>query len=125
MCIRDRLLLVCERGTQKSGKVRKYYLIDPNEEIKEINSYKVLEILETKDKNVHPIPSDRDKLVAIGWKKFIEDTEQIKARASSMRLSTTQRWVLEKLLKMSDVKNLTEKKEMIETLRQAYSKRMR
>ena len=115
------LLLACERGTEKSGKVRKYYLISPKEEIREIRSHKVMEILESKDKNVHTTPSDYDKLIAIGWKKFIEDTEQIRARASSVRLSITQRWILEKLIKINEIKAFSDKKDMIETLRKAYS----
>ena len=114
------LLLACEIGTERSGKVRKYYLINP-EEIKEIKAQDALSVLNSKDENVYPVPSDYDKLVSIGWKKFIEDTEQIRARASSVRLSTAHRWVLEKLIKMDDNKESSDRKEMIETLRGAYS----
>ena len=116
-----RLLLACERGTEKSGKVRKYYLISTEKEIKEIRSHEVLEILESKDTDVHPTPLDYDKLVAVGWKKFVEDTDQIKARASSVKLGTTQRWVLERLIKMDKMEEFSDKKEMMDTLRKAYS----
>lgn len=115
------VLLACERGTERSGKVRKYYLINQKEKIIEIGPHRVLEILESKDENAYPTPPDHDKLVAVGWKKFVDDTDQIRARATSMRLSTTQRWILEKLIKMNSAEKLSEKKDMIETLRQAYS----
>ena len=115
------LLLTCESGTEKSGKVRKCYLISSDEEIKEIRPQDILEILESKDENIHPFHSDYDKLVSIGWNRFIEDTEQIRARASSVKLGTAQRWVLERLIKMDGVKEFSDKKDMIETLRKAYS----
>ncbi len=114
------LLLACESGTERSGKVRKYYLINSKEKISEIRIQQVLKILESDDETVHTIPSDYDKLISVGWKKFIEDTEQIRARASSVRLGMAQRWVLEKLMKM-DGDQKSSDKETIETLRKAYS----
>ena len=115
-----RLLLACESGTEKSGKIRKCYLISSKDEIKEIRLQDALGILESEDKDVHSTPSDYDKLVSIGWKKFIDDTEQIRARASSVRLGIAQKWVLEKLIKMYDIQEFSDKKE-IETLQKAYS----
>lgn len=116
-----RLLLACERGTERSGKIKKYYLIDPNKEIKEIGSYEALNILKSEDTDVHPTPPNHDKLVAVGWKKFVEDTEQIRARASSVRLGTTQKWILEKMIKMGNNREFNDKKDMVDTLRKAYS----
>lgn len=115
------LLLACESGSEKNGKVRKYYLINPQEEIKEIRIQKVLQVLESDDQTVHSTPLNYDKLLSIGWKKFVEDAEQIRARASSVRLGAAQRWVLEKLIKMDGIQEFSDKKNMIETLRKAYS----
>ncbi len=116
-----RLLLACESGTERSGKVRKYYLISQKGEVREIRSQEALEILESDDAAVYSAPSDYDRLVSVGWKKFVEDTEQIQARETGMRLGTAQRWVIEKLIKMDSIKEFLDKKEMIETLRKAYS----
>lgn len=115
------LLLACESGTEKSGRVRKHYLINSEVDIKEIPSMKALNILESTDEAVYSSPLNYDKLVSIGWKKFLEDTEQIKARATNVRLSTSQRWIMEKLMKMDNKKEFNDQKETIETLRKAYS----
>ena len=116
-----RLLMACESGTERSGRVRKYYLINPKEEIKEIPSRKALEILESSDESVFVTPQNYDKLVSVGWKKFIDDTQQIRARATSVKLSISQRWVIEKLMKMGNSKEFVNKKEIIEKLRKAFS----
>jgi len=115
-----RLLLACEIGTKSSGKVKKYYLISSNGYIEEINVQNALKILESDDEVVYATPPNYDKLVSIGWKRFIEDTEQVQARASNIQLDTVQRWVLERLLKIND-KEFSTKKDAIETLRKAYS----
>ena len=115
------LLLACESGTETSGKIRKYYLINPSKEIKEIGIAQVLEILESDDEMIHSTPSNFGDIIAIGWKKFVEDTEQIRARASSVRLGTAQRWILRALIRMDNLKEFSDKKDMIETLRKAYS----
>lgn len=115
------LLMACESGTEKSGRVRKHYLINPKEEIKEITSREALKILESNDESVFVTPSNYDKLISVGWKKFIEDTEQIRARASSVKLNMSQKWIIEKLMKMADTKEFSDEKETIETLRKAFS----
>jgi superfamily II DNA or RNA helicase len=115
------LLLACEIGTEKSGRVRKYYLINSQEEAQEIPSQKALNILESVDEAIYSTPSNYDKLVSIGWKKFLEETEQIKARASTVRLSISQRWIIEKLMKINNDKKFFDQKETIETLRKAFS----
>ena len=70
---------------------------------------------------IYPAPSNYDKLVAIGWKRFIEDIDQISARTSDIKLNSTQRWIIEKLMKMDKTEKFSDKKEIIETLRIAYS----
>ena len=115
------LLLACESGTEKSGRVRKYYLINSEGDSSEILAQKALKILETSDETTYSIPTDYDKLVSIGWKKFIDETEQIKARTSSIRLSNSQKWVIAKLMKIDNGKQFEEQKAEINTLRKAFN----
>ncbi len=115
------LLLACESGTERSGKVRKYYLVTPNEKVNEISSQKALEILESEDKSTHATPSSHDSLVAAGWRQFVEESEQIRARASSTKLTRPQKWIREKLMKMDKNDTFTDKRQEIETLLKAYS----
>jgi superfamily II DNA/RNA helicase/HKD family nuclease len=116
-----KLLLACESGTEKSGSVRKYYLINSKEEIEEIPAQKALGILESTDEGVYSTPENYDKLVSVGWRKFVEEIEQIKARASTVKLSISQKWVVEKLMKIANNKQSEEEQAEIETLRKAYS----
>ena len=113
--------MACESGTGRNGRVRKYYLINQKEEIKEIASRNALEILESIDDSAHTNPQNYDKLIAVGWKKFVEDAEQIRARGSSVTLNMSQKWVVEKLMKMINMKEFSDEKETIETLRKAFS----
>ena len=66
------LLMACESGTEKSGRVRKYYLINPKEEVSEIPAQKALGILESTDEAMYSTPANYDKLVSIGWKRSEE-----------------------------------------------------
>ena len=116
-----KLLMACESGTEKSGSVRKYYLINSKEEITEIPSQKALALLESSDEAVYSTPKNYDKLVSVGWGKFVEDTEQIRARSSSVKLSISQKWIIEKLLKLDKDKKFEKQKAEIETLRKAFS----
>ena len=115
------LLLACEIGTKKNGKVKKHYLINQKEGIKEIRTQKALEILESSDQAVHSIPSNYDRLVSAGWKKFIEEAEQIRARASSVRLNLSQRWIIERLMKIDGTEEFLDQGGTIDTLLKAYS----
>ncbi|MBC8251462.1 MAG: hypothetical protein H8E89_07735 [Candidatus Nitrosopelagicus sp.] len=115
------LLLACESGTEKSGRVRKYYLINSKEKISDIPAQNALGILESNDAGVYSTPTNYDKLVSVGWKKFVEDTEQIRARASSVRLSNSQKWIIEKLMKIGTNKQFEEQKAELETLRKAFN----
>ena len=116
-----RLLLACQSGIDKSSRIRKYYLIKSQNEIQEIKISRALKILDSSDEKIYPAPSNYDKLVAIGWKRFIEDIDQISARTSDIKLNSTQRWIIEKLMKMDKTEKFSDKKEIIETLRIAYS----
>ena len=116
-----KLLLACESGTEKSGSVRKYYLINSKEEIEEIPAQKALGILESTDEGVYSTPENYDKLVSIGWGKFVEEIEQIKARALTVKLSISQKWVVEKLMKVANNKQSEDQLAEIETLRKAFS----
>ena len=113
------LLLACESGDGRTGTISKFYLIGPEDKIKEIKSHDALKILESKDDSVHPAPSNYDHLMSVGWKRFIEDADQIQARSANVKLGTAQRWVLEKLLKIS--KKDRDSREQIEALRKAFS----
>ena len=95
--------------------------INSKEKISEIPAQKALGILESTDEAVYSTPANYDKLVSIGWKKFVEETEQIIARASSVRLSNSQKWVIEKLMKIGNNKQFDEQKAEIETLRKAFN----
>ena len=116
------LLLACESGSDISGRIRKYYLINPKKEIREITSRDTLRLLESDDKAVYATPKDYDALVSVGWKRFLDDIEQIRARANSNeKLGFAQKWVLENLMKFATMGKHSDQKEMIETLRKAFS----
>ena len=114
------VLLACEIGTEKSGRLRKYYLIDLKE-IKEITVQNAMKKLESNDREVYTIPANYDELISIGWKKFIDDAEQVMARTSSVKLRATQKWVVEKLMKMAKTKEFINEREEIDILRKAFS----
>ena len=115
------LLLVCEIGSKKGVPVRKHYLISPEEKIKEIRAQKALEILESCDEVAYLTPPNYDKLVSVGWRKFIEDSEQIRARASSVELNASQRWVIAKLMTIASIEEFSNQKKTLERLQKAYS----
>lgn len=113
------LLLACETGAGHAGNIRKYYLITPKEEITEVNSQKALDMLRSEDNATYFAPSDYDKLVSVGWNRFVEDAEQIQARTLTPKLELGQRWIIEKLVKM-DGSEFSDKRDWIDTLRKAY-----
>lgn len=116
------LLLVCESGTERSGMMRKYYLITPEEEVKEIHPQRALEILESEDKSVYVAPSNHDRLVSVGWKRFVEDAEQVRSGALRSQLTKpVQKWIREKLMKMDKDDKFKDERQEIETLLTAYS----
>ena len=115
------LLLACESDSTKSGNIRKYYLLDPSKNIKELTSKQTLRILESEDKTTHGAPSNYTELVSIGWKKFLEDVEQINARSNSKPQSTVQKWILEKLMKIQQLDEFSDQRSVIATLHKAFS----
>ena len=115
-----RVILACEIGTERSGIIRKHYLIN-SKEIKEIPALNALKMLESYDEETYSLPSDYGESIMTGWKKFIEDTKQIEARSTSNKLSITQRWVISKLMKMASTKEFINNKDEIDTLRKALS----
>ncbi len=115
------LLMACETGSEKSGRVKKYYLINSKEEIKDISSMQTLKLLESEDNTVYSTPLNYDKLISIGWKKFLNDIDQIRASTSSVNLNMSQKWVIAKLMKSAESKEFADQKEIIETLRKAFS----
>ena len=115
------LLLACESGNELTARVRKYYLISSENEIKDITSREALELLESNDEAVYSTPENYDKLLSFGWKKFVKQTEQMRASSSNVRLSGAQKWIIDKLLHLSSDNEFSNKREQIETLRKAFS----
>jgi len=116
------LLMACESGSLRSGRLRKYYLIDSKKQVKVTTSQKTMELLKSSDKSSHSIPKNYDDLVAAGWKKFLQELDDKRANEiSAPKLSSTQKWVLERLLKISKSNELDDEKEKIENLRKAFS----
>ena len=116
------LLMTCESGSDKSGRVRKHYLVNSKKKIIEINSRDALKLLESDDKAVYSTPSDYDELISIGWKKFLDDVEQIMARkGSNPKLGTSQKWIIEKLMKFVGMDEFLDERETIDTLHKAFS----
>lgn len=116
------LLMACESGSLMSGRLRKYYLIDSKKQVKPIASKDAMELLKSDDKSSHPLPKNYDVLVAEGWKKFLQELEDKRANEiSKPTLSNTQKWIIERLLKISKSGKMDDEKEMIEQLRKAFS----
>ena len=117
-----RLILACERKTDRKNRIKKHYLIGSDGNVKEIRTQDALNLLESQDRAVHPTPSEYDTMVLAGWQKFMEDTEQMLARASSNdTLGRSQRWVIDRLLKIDSSKASPDQNRIIENLRKAYS----
>lgn len=117
--IHGSLLLACESRTHCSGIVRKYYLIKPDKSICDITAQQALRVLESSDMTVHTSSPHHDHLLALGWNKFIDEIEQIRARGSTIRLTNTQKWIRAKLLMMSKTNDAASKNK-IDTLLKAY-----
>ena len=114
------LLLACESRTTSGEILRKYYIVNSNN-IREINSTMALKYLKSDDMAPHALPELHDQLIARGWNKFINDVEQIEARTNHPKLSRSQEWALEMLLKISAKKKFNKQLNLIETLRKSFS----
>ena len=116
------LVMACESGSLKSGKIKKYYLISTKKEIKEISSGETLQILEeTNNNSLSNQPSNYNELLKLGWNKFLGDIEQVQAREiTNPSLSTAQRWVAKELLVISELEEFKEEHDTIDTLHKAF-----
>lgn len=114
-----KLLLACE--SVNNGEIlRKYYIVKSNR-VHEIGATRALDLLKSNDKTPHALPEPYDRLVAAGWNKFISDVEQIEARSNHPRLSRSQEWAQEVLLKLSAQEKFKNESNLIETLRRGFS----
>jgi len=119
---KGKLLITCE-SMSESGRIRKYYLIGTDKKTKEITSRDAMSLLKSEDKQVHPLQNEYDVLVSIGWKKFLTDLEQIRAKeVSGPALTITQKWIIKRLMDIAKQKEFFEEKDKIETLRKVFSK---
>jgi len=116
------LIMACESGTIKSGKIKKYYMINTKKEIKEMLSGEVLDLLEQVNENqLTGLPLKYNELLSLGWNKFLDDVEQVQAREkANPTLSTAQRWVIKKLLEIAELEEFKEEHETIDALRKAF-----
>jgi len=117
------VLLACESGSIKSGRIRKYYSIDMSGKIKSITGNVVLKILKAeKDTPTSGYPTNYSDLISKGWNFFLEEIEQIQAREiTGPKKSNAQKWVIEKLMKISKLKEFEERLDEIETLIKAFN----
>lgn len=115
------LLLACERGTDHSNRIRKYYIVRGDNSVRELTAHKALKILRSDDGKVHQLPKEYDRLVSAGLTRFQEAAEQMEARKSDVRKGVAQRWVISKLLKMISVEDLANRRDEIDVLHKAYS----
>jgi len=117
-----KLLMTCE-SESASGRIRKYYLISTDKKTREVAPREALTLLRSEDKEVHPSYAEYDELVSVGWKRFLSDLEQVRAKeVSGPNITTTQKWIIERLLKMVKQNEFSEEKDKIETLRKVFSK---
>ena len=114
-------LMACEGSTKLGGKIRKYYLITPSKHVTEVTAQDALRTIESYDESTHLVPDSHGELVALGWSKFIKDLEQVQARGLNTKLTRTQKWVRERLLKMRRAVDMSDHHSEIDVLLKAYS----
>ena len=114
------LLLACESTNASGETLRKHYIIN-SDNIHEISADVALRRLSSDDKTPHALPELYDQLIAAGWSKFTSDVEQVEARTNQPRLSINQEWALQALLKFATQEKFSDKRELVETLRQSFS----
>lgn len=117
------LLMACEAGSVKSGRIRKYYFISMDGKIQTISSNDALNKLRAeKDVKQSPFPKNYDELIKKGWKKFLDEYEQIQAREiSGVKKNPTQKWVMEFLMKIARKKEFEESIEGIQALLDVFT----
>ena len=114
------LLLSCESTNTSGELLRKYYIVDGSNAL-EISADEALERLKSNDTTPHALPESYDRLIAMGWNKFVNDVEQIEARTKHPVLYPSQVWVLETLLKLGSKKRSDSQRKRIERLYKAFS----
>ena len=116
-----KLILVCESGTEKTGKIRKYYEIDSKKHVKELTAKETLTLLRSDDDSIYSTPPNYDELVAVGWKKFIDDIEQKLARdLVGPRISFAQQYIIKRLMDIARKREFQNKNQEIDALLQAF-----
>lgn len=117
------LLMACEAGSVKSGRIRKYYLISLDGKIQVISSNEALNKLRVeKDAKQSSFPKNYDELIKKGWKKFLDEYEQIQAREiTGVKKNPTQKWAMEFLMKIGRKKEFEEKIEDIQALLDVFT----
>ena len=117
------LLMACEAGSVKSGRIRKYYLINLEGKIQTISSNQALNKLRAeKDVEQSVFPKNYDDLIKKGWKKFLDEYDQIQAKEiTGTKKNQIQKWVIEFLTKLSRKKEFEERSEEIQALSDAFS----
>jgi len=117
------VLLACESGSLKSGRIRKYYAIETGGKVKSISGNEILKLLRAKEEDkASGCPPNYNNLVSKGWKVFLEEIEQIQAREiTGPRKTNAQKWIIDRLLKISKQSEYEDKIQEIETLVKAFS----
>ena len=116
-----KLILVCESGTEKTGKIRKYYEIDSKKHVKELTAKETLNLLRSDDDSIYSTPPNYDELVAVGWKKFVDDIEQKHARdLVGPRISFAQQYIIKRLMDIARKREFQNKNQEIDALLQAF-----
>ena len=116
-----KLLLACESCDKNGEKFQKRYIVSNDNSVEEIRGAQAIQLLESADDVPYPLPSQYNRLLAEGWSRFIADIEQIEARSKVTRLKPAQTWILERLMKAARLDKFKDQKDMIETLRKAFS----
>jgi len=115
------LILVCESGTEKTGKIKKHYLIDSKKRVKELTPTQTLNLLESDDNSIYPPPQNYDELLAIGWKKFNYDIEQKFAKdIIGQTIPASQKYMVYRLMEIATQEEFKNNSEVINQLIQAF-----
>lgn len=118
-----KVLLACESGSLKSGRIRKYYLIDTKRKVDSVSGNQALKLLRAeKGVRASGCPSNYSALVSKGWNVFLEEMEQIQAREiTGPKKTSSQKWIIDRLMKISKLSEYEHRIQEIETLLKAFN----